>query len=108
MAPATNAVCRLTERLARFSPDSASSKWPKPRSDGNAPVHEPASPANTTVASGATKTTNTTTAKIPSRIALLRLLHNNIRAPLPSIGHHTSECHAIERVEGQRQRDLHG
>ena len=85
MAPATNAVCRLTERLARFSPDSASPKWAKPRFDGSAPVHEPASPASTTVASGATKTTSTTTAKTPIRMALLRWVHNNIRR-LPSLG----------------------
>src|SRR5712672_3293197 len=107
MAPEMNAVCRLTDRLARFSPESASSKWASPRSDGSASVHDPARPAITTVASGATNTTSTTAAN-PMRMAvLLRLLHNNIDGPFSASGQHPCEHQPVQPVEHQRQRDLH-
>ena len=96
IAPAMNAVCRLTERLARFSPVTASSKWLNPRLDGSASVHDPASPATTTVASGAMNTTSTTSAK-PMRTAnLLRLLHNNIGVPLSSSAHQSREDQPVQ------------
>src|ERR1700754_4389126 len=107
-APAINAVCRLTDRLARFSPDNASPKWPNPRFDGSASVHEPARPAITTVASGAMNTTSTTTAKPRRTTSLLRLLHNNIGLPLPSTAHQPREDHPVSRVQSKRQCDLHG
>src|SRR5262245_31964526 len=102
-----NAVCRLTDKLARFSPDSASSKWPNPSSEGNASVHDPARPAITTVASGATNTASTTKAN-PTRIAaLLRLLHNNIGVPPSTTAHQSREHQAVQPIKHQRQRDLH-
>ena len=91
------AVCRLTERLARLSPDSASLKWPNPRSDGSAPVHDPARPAITTVASGATNTTSTTTAKTMRAASLLRRLHNNIGLPFSSSAHQPREDQPVQQ-----------
>src|SRR5262249_18345517 len=102
-----NAVCRLTDKLARFSPDSASSKWPNPRPDGNASVPDPARPGITTVASGATNTTSTTTANARRTIALLRRLHNNIGVPPSGTTHQPREHQAIQHIKHQRQRDLH-
>src|ERR1700741_3679772 len=102
-----NAVCRLTDRLARFSPDSASSKWPNPRSDGNASVHDPARPAITPVASGATNTTSKTRTNPSIRAALLRRLHNNIGAPPSATTHQPREHQAVQPVKHHRQRDLH-
>src|SRR5262245_65501505 len=102
-----NAVCRLTDKLARFSPDSASSKWLNPRSDGSASVHDPARPAITTVASGATNTTSTMTAKARRMPALLRRLHNNIGVPPSATAHQPREHQAVQPIEHQRQRDLH-
>src|SRR6478609_298700 len=100
------AVCRLTDKLARFSPESASSKWPNPRSVGRASVHDPARPAITTVASGATNTTNTTTANPMRMAALLRRLHNNIGDPPSATAHQPREHQAVQPVKHQRQRDL--
>src|ERR1700754_1796836 len=102
-----NGVCRLTDIFAMSSPERASPKWANPRSEGSAAVHDPARPATTTVASGATKTTSTTAAN-PIRIAaLLRLLNNNIGLPLSASTHQSREDEPVQRVQRQRQRDLH-
>lgn len=81
MPPARKAVCRLTDRLARSSPDSAVPNRVKPRFDGSGPVQDPASPASTTVPSGSTNTTATTSANTVSTTTRLRGLHSNIRNP---------------------------
>ncbi len=72
------AVCRLTDNEATFSPESASPMCVRPRWEGSGPVQDPANPARTTVAMGATNTTSTTTAKIIHTAARPPRLQNSM------------------------------
>lgn len=95
-APAMNAVCKLTIRLAKFSSDSAVEKFLPPRFDGSGPVHDPAKAAATTVAMGATKTTATTRVKNPSTRALELRVHSSTAA-----SHQSVEGESVEAVQAE-------